>query len=59
MPKCAHCQEPGQFPLNRCVDCAKVGHNQDVELCLCQHLDGPGIVGVAGVFSHEALAGMK
>ena len=43
--KCAHCGQEGQWFLDRCDECAKHGHADDVEACQCTLFDGPGIVG--------------
>lgn len=49
--KCVHCGVPGEYPFDRCDDCAKVGHKIDVEQCLCRLVDVPGILGASGIFS--------
>ena len=43
--KCVHCGKIGEYPFNRCDDCAKHGHNHDIHMCLCQVANAPGIVG--------------
>lgn len=53
--KCAHCNRPGTFALNRCDTCTAQHHNHDVELCMACHPDEAELIGVgSGIMSISA-----
>ena len=47
MPKCNHCEKPGEYVDNRCDECAGHGHTANLDTCLCQVANAPGIVAVS------------